>query len=101
MWPTPEEIHKAFHGHIKAGHYGTALTFATLPGVTEKCIRKTIAYLLAIANDIEQEQKTRLNAFLVARSFFWQRESFKNDLKLSDDLFKSEFALHAPLWAYI
>ena len=101
MWPTTEEIHKAFHGHIKAGDYGTALTFANLPGITEDCLRTTIAHLLTIANDIEQDQKTRLNAFLVARSFFWQRESFKNDAKLSDDLFKSEFALHAPLWAYI
>ena len=101
MWPTPEKIRETFDGHIKAGDYGTALTFANLPGITEECLRATIAYLLTIANNIEQEQKTRLNAFLVARSLFWQRESFKNDAKLSDDLFKSEFALHAPLWAYI
>jgi hypothetical protein len=101
MWPTSEDIYKTFHSHIKAGNYGTALTFANLPGITEKCLRATIAHLLIIANDIKEEQKTRLNAFLVARSFFWTRESFNNDAKLRNDVFKSDFAVHNPLWAHI
>jgi len=100
-WPSPEQFRENFDSLMKAGEYGSALTFANFPGIDDDCIRETIAYLLAIANNVEQDKKIRLNAFLVARSFFWKRESFKDDPALHDSIFKSEFAVQAPLWVYI
>jgi hypothetical protein len=97
---TPEENIEAFDGYIQKGEYGPALTLATLPEFPEDILRKTIADLLAITNNIEEELKTRLNSFIVARCFFWKRESFKKDAKLQHELFKSEFAVQAPLSFY-
>ncbi len=97
---TPEENIEAFNGYIKKGEYSNALALASFSGITEDILRKTIADLLAITNNIEEEQKTRLNSFIVARSFFWKRESFKKDPELHHALFKSEFAVQAPLSFY-
>jgi hypothetical protein len=95
-----EENIKAFDTYIKEGEYGRALTLATLPEFPEDILRKTIANLLAIANNGEEELKVRLNSFIIARCFFWKRESFKNDPELHNELFKSEFAIEAPLSFY-
>ena len=94
---TLEENIKAFDAYIKEGEYGRALTLATLPEFPEDILRKTIADLLVITNNGEEELKARLNSFLMARCFFWKREAFKNDPKLQHNLFKSEFAVQAPL----
>ncbi len=97
---TPEENIEAFNGYIKEGQYGPALTLAMIPEFPEDILRKTIADLLAITNNGEEDLKVRLNSFIVARCFFWKRESFLNDHELQHNLFKSEFAVQAPLSFY-
>ena len=85
---TPEETRKAFVKYIKEDLYCNALALANIPGITDDLLRETIVDLLAIANNLDAEPKVRQNAVFVARSFFSQRESFKNDEKLSNDLLR-------------
>jgi hypothetical protein len=85
---TPEETRKAFVKYIKEDLYCNALALANIPGITDDLLRETIVDLLAIANNLDAEPKARQYAVYVARSFFWQRESFKNDEKLSNDLLR-------------
>ena len=85
---TPEKTRKDFIKYIKEDMYCNALALANLPGITDDLLRETIVDLLAIANNLDAEPKARQNAVFMAHSFFRQRESFKNDEKLSNDLLR-------------
>ena len=98
---TPEKTRKAFVNYIKEDLYGDALALANLPGITDDLLRETIVDLLAIANDLDAELKARKHAVFVARSFFDQRESFKNDEKLSNDLLRAACIVEPPLSPYL
>lgn len=91
---------ETFVNYIKEDLYGNALSLAKDPDIPDDLLRKTITNLLAIANDLDAELKARKHAVFMASSFFDQRESFKNDKELANDLLRAACIVEPPLSPY-